>query len=61
MSVSKKTGGSVRICGDGKVSVNPVFCVDQYPLPRLEDIFTAVAGGKHFSKIDLAKLIYRWK
>ncbi|XP_015241327.1 PREDICTED: uncharacterized protein K02A2.6-like [Cyprinodon variegatus] len=55
VSVSKKTGDSVRICGDFKVSVNPVLCVDQYPLPRTEDIFTAVAGGKHFSKIDLAQ------
>ncbi|XP_014876941.1 uncharacterized protein K02A2.6-like [Poecilia latipinna] len=55
VAVSKKTGDSVRICGDFKVSVNPVLRVDQYPLPRIEDIFTAVAGGKHFSKIDLAQ------
>ncbi|KAL3975969.1 inner nuclear membrane protein Man1 [Sarotherodon galilaeus] len=46
---------TVRICGDFKVSVNPVLRIDQYPLPRIEDIFTAVAGGKHFSKIDLAQ------
>ncbi|KAL4009353.1 hypothetical protein ACER0C_003205 [Sarotherodon galilaeus] len=55
VSVSKKASDSVRICGDFKVSVNPVLRIDQYPLPRIEDIFTAVAGGKHFSKIDLAQ------
>jgi hypothetical protein len=27
--------------------------VDQYHLPRLDDIFAALAGGKQFSKIDL--------
>ncbi|KAL4008501.1 hypothetical protein ACER0C_002353 [Sarotherodon galilaeus] len=55
VSVSKKASDSVRICGDFKVSVNPVLRIDQYPLPRIEDILTAVAGGKHFSKIDLAQ------
>lgn len=48
-----KKYGSVRMCGDLKVSVNSMLHVDQYPPPRLDDIFAALAGGKHFSKIDL--------
>lgn len=48
-----KKDRSVRMCGDFKVSVNSMLHVDQYPLPRLDDIFAALAGGKHFSKIDL--------
>ena len=49
-----KSDGSVRICGDYKVTVNKVAKVDTYPLPRIEDLFASLAGGKLFSKIDLA-------
>lgn len=49
----KKQSGSIRICGDFKVTVNPVLCDDKYPLPRIEDLFSALRGGLTFSKIDL--------
>ena len=51
--VLKRDGNSVRICGDYKVTVNQEIVVDQYPLPRIEDIFANLSGGKHFTKIDL--------
>ena len=35
------------------MTVNPVLQVEQYPLPKPDDLFTALAGGKQFSKIDL--------
>ena len=49
-----KRDGSVRICGDYKVTVNRASTIDTYPLPRVNDLFASLAGGKTFSKLDLA-------
>ena len=49
-----KSDGSVRICGDYKVTINPVLQVDQYPVPKAEDLFATLAGGQKFSKLDLS-------
>ena len=39
--VVRKPGGKVRICGDFKVTVNPVLKNDVYPLPLPEELFTS--------------------
>ncbi|GBM32370.1 hypothetical protein AVEN_239769-1 [Araneus ventricosus] len=50
-----KPDGSVRICGDFKVTLNSVLEDIDYPLPRMEDIFAKLSDGKCFSKIDLSR------
>ena len=49
-----KQDGSIRICGDYKVTINSVAKTDSYPIPRIEDLFASLSGGKTFSKMDLA-------
>ena len=44
-----KKDGSVRICGDYCFTVNCAAKPDTYPLPRVDDIFASLSGGKTFS------------
>jgi hypothetical protein len=48
-----KKDGRVRISGDFKVTLNSCLRVDQYPMPKIDDIFANLAGGQKFGKIDL--------
>ena len=50
-----KPDESVRICGDYRLTVNRAIKLDRYPLPKPEGLFSALAGGKVFSKIDLSQ------
>ena len=50
-----KSDGSVRICGNFKLTANRAIRVDKYPLPRIEDIFSSLAGGQVFTKLDLSQ------
>ncbi|CAI6354211.1 unnamed protein product [Macrosiphum euphorbiae] len=50
-----KANGSIRICGDYKVTINPYLKVDRYPLPRIEDLFSNISGSVIWSKIDLSQ------
>ena len=42
------------MCGDYKLTANQASKLDTYPLPKIDDIFAQLSGGKTFSKLDLA-------
>ena len=50
-----KKDGTIRICGDYKVTINAALDIDQYPLPKAEEIFASLAGGQKFTKLDLSQ------
>ena len=50
-----KKDGKFRICGDYKVTVNQVLAVDQYPLPKPDELLATLAKGKFFLKLDLSQ------
>ena len=48
----KKKDGSMRLCIDYR-EFNKVTIRNQYPLPRIDDLFDQLQGAEVFSKIDL--------
>ena len=49
-----KPNNSIRIFGDYKLTANKAIKLDTYPLPRVEDLFSVLAGGKLFTKLDMS-------
>ena len=49
-----KTEGSIHLCGDYKVTINPALIPDTCPIPRMDELFTALSRGKIFTKLDLS-------
>ncbi|XP_015510621.2 uncharacterized protein K02A2.6-like [Neodiprion lecontei] len=50
-----KKDGSTRIVGNYKVTVNPFIIIDHFPMPRIEEIFSILAGGIAYSVIDFSE------
>jgi len=48
----KKKDGTMRLCIDYR-QLNRVTIRNQYPLPRIDDLFDQLQGARVFSKIDL--------
>ncbi|XP_062704249.1 uncharacterized protein K02A2.6-like [Aedes albopictus] len=51
--VVPKSNGSLRLCIDCKVTINPHLRSEHYPLPRIDDIFAKLANCNFFCVIDL--------
>lgn len=50
-----KRDGSIRICRDYSVTVNPQLIVNEFPLPTTDELFSDLAGCKYYAKIDCSK------
>jgi hypothetical protein len=42
------------LCGDYKVTANKAVLIETYPLPRVDELVTDLAGGKSFTKLDMS-------
>lgn len=51
--IAAKSNGEIRVCLDGKASLNKCLEFAHYPLPLIEDIFAEFANCRYFSVIDL--------
>lgn len=43
-----KKDNKVRICGDFKVIINPQLVIDDHLLPAIDELLSAMSGGKIF-------------
>lgn len=50
-----KSDGTIRICGDFKVTLNEVSKLYNYPIPKTEDLLAQLGGGVQFTKLDLGQ------
>ena len=48
-----KKDKQIRLCGDYKLTFNPELDIKRYPLPKPQELFATLAGGKKFTKLDL--------
>ena len=50
-----KSDGSVRVCGDYKCTINQASKLDNYPIPKTEDLLTTLGGTQKFTKLDMSQ------
>lgn len=56
--IIKKPDGKLRLCGDFKNTINAQSIIDTYPIPKPEELFSKLAGGKFSQKLICQKHIY---
>lgn len=51
-----KPNGTVRICGDYKITVNEVSKLDNHPIAKTEDHLATLGGDEKFTKLGVASI-----
>lgn len=51
--VLREDGDTLRLCANYKITVNKYLKDFNHPIPRIDEIFTALQGGLRFTKLDL--------
>lgn len=52
-----KEDSTILIFGDYKQTINQVAKLDNYPIPKIEDLYATLREGVEFTKLDLIFLI----
>ncbi len=53
-----KKDGTLKMCVDYRAP-NKVTVKNQYPLPRIDDLFDQLSGAKMFNRIDICSRYYQ--
>ena len=59
VTVGKKDGDEVRVCGDFSVTYNSCANVETYPMPKIEDMHSALRCCTVFSVLDLKQVYHQ--
>ena len=59
VTVGKKDGDEVCVCGDFSVIYNSCANVETYPMPKIEDMHSALRGCTVFSVLDLKQAYHQ--
>ena len=50
-----KPDNAIRICSDYKTTVSQVSKLDNYPIPKVEDLLATLGGREKFTKLDMSQ------
>jgi len=51
-----KSTGAIILCGDFKVTLNPILVIDSYSIPSFHELQEKMSGNTLFLKLDLFKV-----
>lgn len=53
--ILKRDKKTLHLCGDYRLTINRAVKLDQYPIPKIEDLLTKIAAGKYFTSLDMSQ------